>query len=250
MTLPLEIHQSGYKGKQVQEFLKQFAGLTLGRKSYEIDMGVTPILDSRALDGFSGAAYNAYSISLLGRESARTISSASIWLWYWHQSGAEAQGGLRIGLPIGRSQKSTGRIKLLGRRRNGRTDGKPSTIPILTGSSCRQRCQRTLGTTFQRICLAQTYSWLGVCQMRHKPRPGFSVYILPRSPGRSAGLKPNHPQPRALRHRLGSSLRIEFVEQRGDVKLYRMDRNREAPRDRLVRRALGDQRQHIEFARR
>src|SRR3984957_20680908 len=61
-------------------------------------------------------------------------------------------------------------------------------------------------------------------------------------------LKANRPQPRALRHRIGPSLRVEFVEQRGDVKLYRMDRNLKAPRDRLVRRALGDQRQHVEFA--
>jgi hypothetical protein len=37
-----------------------------------------------------------------------------------------------------------------------------------------------------------------------------------------------------LRHRLGSPLRIEFAEQRGDVKLYRMDRNRKAARNRLV----------------
>jgi hypothetical protein len=60
VTLPLEGQQSGYKGKQVQEFLKQFAGLTLGRKSYEIDMGVTPDSDIHALYGFSGGAYNVY----------------------------------------------------------------------------------------------------------------------------------------------------------------------------------------------
>ena len=59
-TLPLEGQQSGYKGKQVQEFLKQFAGLTLGQKSYDIDMGLTPDLDIHALYGFSGGAYNVY----------------------------------------------------------------------------------------------------------------------------------------------------------------------------------------------
>jgi hypothetical protein len=59
-TLPLEGQQSGYKGKQVQEFLRQFAGLTLGGKTYEIDMGVTPDLDIHALYGFSGGAYNVY----------------------------------------------------------------------------------------------------------------------------------------------------------------------------------------------
>ena len=34
-------------------------------------------------------------------------------------------------------------------------------------------------------------------------------------------LKPDRPEPRSLRHRLGPSLRVEFVEQRGDVKLDR-----------------------------
>jgi hypothetical protein len=59
-TLPLEGQQSGYKGKQVQEFLKLFAGLTLGKKSYEIDMEFTPDLDIHALYGFSGGGYNVY----------------------------------------------------------------------------------------------------------------------------------------------------------------------------------------------
>ena len=39
-----------------------------------------------------------------------------------------------------------------------------------------------------------------------------------------------------------------FVDDRGDVKLGRVDRDREPPRDRLVRRALGEQRQHLQFA--
>jgi hypothetical protein len=59
-TLGLEGQQSGYKGKQVREFLKLFAGLTLGHKSYEIDMEFTPDLDIHALYGFSGGAYNVY----------------------------------------------------------------------------------------------------------------------------------------------------------------------------------------------
>jgi hypothetical protein len=60
VTLPLEGQQSRYKGKQVQEFLKQFAGITLGQKSYEINMGLMPDSDIHALYGFSGGAYNVY----------------------------------------------------------------------------------------------------------------------------------------------------------------------------------------------
>jgi len=59
-SLRLEGQQDGYKGKQVQEFLKQFAGITLGQKSYEINMGLMPDSDIHALYGFSGGAYNVY----------------------------------------------------------------------------------------------------------------------------------------------------------------------------------------------
>jgi hypothetical protein len=66
-------------------------------------------------------------------------------------------------------------------------------------------------------------------------------------PGR---LKADRAEPRALRHGFGPTLRVEFVEQRSDVKLHRVNRDREAACNRLVRRPVGDQRQHIEFARR
>jgi hypothetical protein len=59
-TLGLEGQQSLYKGKQVREFLKLFAGLILGRKSYENDMELKPDLDIHALYGFSGGAYNVW----------------------------------------------------------------------------------------------------------------------------------------------------------------------------------------------
>ncbi len=69
-------------------------------------------------------------------------------------------------------------------------------------------------------------------------------------PGVNVRLKPDRPEPRSLRHGLGPPLRVEFVEQRGDVKLDRVDRDRQAARDRLVRRPFGDERKHGEFARR
>jgi hypothetical protein len=96
-TLGLEGQQSVYKGKQVREFLKLFAGLILGRKWYENDMELKPDLDIHAIYGFSGGAYNVF------------------WILNF----------------------------LAENQPNGRTVGKPSTIPILIGASCRQRCPRS-----------------------------------------------------------------------------------------------------------
>src|SRR6185437_6455243 len=43
VTLPLEGQQSGYKGKQVQEFLKQFAGITWVRNHMKSTWASCPI---------------------------------------------------------------------------------------------------------------------------------------------------------------------------------------------------------------
>src|SRR5215475_10650318 len=48
VTFGSEGHQNGYNGKQVQEFLKLFAGLVLSRKTYENDMELDPDLDIHA----------------------------------------------------------------------------------------------------------------------------------------------------------------------------------------------------------
>ena len=52
-----------------------------------------------------------------------------------------------------------------------------------------------------------------------------------------------------MRHRVGAADRVELVDDRSDVKLGRVDRDREPPRDRLVRRALSEQHEHLQFAR-
>jgi hypothetical protein len=63
VTLRAGGQQSGDHGKQVQEFLKLFAGLSWSRKSsYENDMELNPDSDIHALYGFSGGAYNVWYI--------------------------------------------------------------------------------------------------------------------------------------------------------------------------------------------
>jgi hypothetical protein len=46
-----------------------------------------------------------------------------------------------------------------------------------------------------------------------------------------------------MRHRVGAANHVELVDDRSDVKLSRMDRNRAPPRDRFVRRAVAEQHQ-------
>jgi hypothetical protein len=79
-TLGLEGQQSVYKGKQVRGFLKLFAGLILGRKSYENDMELKPDLDIHALYGFSGGAYNVWWILNFLAEKSGTRFQRSICL--------------------------------------------------------------------------------------------------------------------------------------------------------------------------
>ena len=52
-----------------------------------------------------------------------------------------------------------------------------------------------------------------------------------------------------MRHRVGAADRVELVDDRSDVKLGRVDRDREPSRDGLVRRALSEQHEHLKFAR-
>ena len=65
----------------------------------------------------------------------------------------------------------------------------------------------------------------------------------------ACGSEVDDAEPGGMRHRVGTTDRVELVDDRGDVKLCRVDGDREPPRDRLVRRAFGEQRQHLQFAR-
>ena len=65
----------------------------------------------------------------------------------------------------------------------------------------------------------------------------------------ACGSEVDDAEPSGMRHRVGTTDRVELVDDRGDVKLCRVDGDREPPRDRLVRRAFGEQRQHLQFAR-
>ena len=56
-------------------------------------------------------------------------------------------------------------------------------------------------------------------------------------------------EPRGVRDGVGATDRIELVQELADVELGRVHRDAEPPGDLLVGRALGDQRQHLDFAR-
>jgi transcriptional regulator BetI-like protein len=56
-------------------------------------------------------------------------------------------------------------------------------------------------------------------------------------------------EPRGVLDGVGATDRIQLVEELADVELGRVHRDAEPPGDHLVGRALGDQRQHLDFAR-
>jgi hypothetical protein len=57
-------------------------------------------------------------------------------------------------------------------------------------------------------------------------------------------------EPRGVRDGVGATNRIQLVEELADVELGRVHRDAEPPGDLLVGRALSDQCQHLDFARR
>ena len=157
-TLGLEGQQSVYKGKQVREFLKLFAGLTLGHKSYEIDMEFTPDLDIHALYGFSGGAYNVWWIlNFLAENQPDDLQRINLVVvlgldkqykrkadYEWAKYQAIA---IKHGVHSGAWDKD--------KWKNG-WETIYHTNP--DRSSCQQCCPRKSGTRFQRsICLAQTF---------------------------------------------------------------------------------------------
>src|SRR3984957_1633600 len=62
--------------------------------------------------------------------------------------------------------------------------------------------------------------------------------------------KLNNPQPRRMRDGVGAAGGVELVDEGGDMKLDRMDRNAEAAGDRLFGDAFGEMAEHFAFARR
>ena len=57
-------------------------------------------------------------------------------------------------------------------------------------------------------------------------------------------------EPCCVRDGVGAADRVKLVDQRADVELGRVDGDAEPAGDHLVRRSLGEQRQHLQFARR
>ena len=156
-TLGLEGQQSVYKGKQVREFLKLFAGLTLGHKSYEIDMEFTPDLDIHALYGFSGGAYNVYWIlNFLAENQPEDLQRINLVVLGLDKANArKADYAWPKYQAIARKHRVHSATWDQNKWKNG-WETIYHTNP--DRSSCQQCCPRKSGTRFQRsICLAQTF---------------------------------------------------------------------------------------------
>ena len=154
----MEGQQSRYKGKQVREFLKLFAGLILDRKWYENDMELKPDLDIHALYGFSGGAYNVcWILNFLAENQPDDLQRINLVVvlgldkqykrkadYEWAKYQAIA---IKHGVHSGAWDKD--------KWKNG-WETIYHTNP--DRSSCQQCCPRKSGTRFQRsICLAQTF---------------------------------------------------------------------------------------------